>query len=135
MTTTTTTETTTTAAAISLSSFDNDKNKNKLEAVASGIPGKYCIDILKKQSNQNALTIADYLLALNTEINPSLTYKAHQIKTLAYLSLFCKQKPFIQMTRDDILAYLDSIRRPEESDPFHKWIGTYNLRRIYFQMS
>ena len=52
MTTTTTTETTTTAAAISLSSFDNDKNKNKLEAVTSGIPGKYCIDILKKQSNQ-----------------------------------------------------------------------------------
>jgi hypothetical protein len=52
MTTTTTTETTTTTAAISLSSFDNDKNKNKLEAVTSGIPGKYCIDILKKQSNQ-----------------------------------------------------------------------------------
>jgi hypothetical protein len=50
MTTTTTTETIT--AAISLSSFDNDKNKNKLEAVTSGIPGKYCIDILKKQSNQ-----------------------------------------------------------------------------------
>ena len=56
MTTTTTIETTTTTAAISLSSFDNDKNKNKnknkLEAVTSGIPGKYCIDILKKQSNQ-----------------------------------------------------------------------------------
>jgi hypothetical protein len=51
MTTTTTTAATTTAA-ISLSSFDNDKNKNKLEAVTSGIPGKYCIDILKKQSNQ-----------------------------------------------------------------------------------
>jgi hypothetical protein len=53
MTTTTTTETTTTTtAAISLSSFDNDKNKNKLEAVTSGIPGKYCIDILKNNQTK-----------------------------------------------------------------------------------
>jgi integrase len=35
------------------------------------------------------------------------------------------------MTRDDVLEYLNSHRRPEESDPLHKWIGTYNLRRIY----
>jgi hypothetical protein len=35
------------------------------------------------------------------------------------------------MTRTDIIQYLDSIRRTEEVDPLHKWIGTYNLRRIY----
>jgi integrase/recombinase XerD len=35
------------------------------------------------------------------------------------------------MTRDDVLQYLDSYRRSEESDPLHKWIGTYNLRRTY----
>jgi hypothetical protein len=69
---------------------------------------------------------------LNTEVNPSLIYKANQVKNLTYLSLFCKSKSFIEITRDDILAYLDSTRRPEESDPLHKSIGTYNLRRIYF---
>ena len=35
------------------------------------------------------------------------------------------------MARDDIWRYLDSHRRSEESDPLHKWIGTYNLRRVY----
>jgi integrase/recombinase XerD len=33
------------------------------------------------------------------------------------------------MTREDLLRYLDSLRRPEASDPLHKWIGTYNLRK------
>jgi hypothetical protein len=35
------------------------------------------------------------------------------------------------MTRDDILAYLNNCRKSEEIDPLHKWIGTYNTRRIY----
>jgi integrase len=37
------------------------------------------------------------------------------------------------MTRDNILSYLDNLRKPEESDPDHKWIGTYNLRKVYIQ--
>src|SRR5919197_5244299 len=121
------TSTTTTATTI----FDSDENDKKLKLATTGLPDSYTIH-LKKQSNQNALTIVDYILALNIEVNPSLTYKADQLKSLAYLSLFCKQKSFIKMTRDDVLAYLDSIKRPEESDPLHKWIGTYNLRRITF---
>jgi integrase len=35
------------------------------------------------------------------------------------------------MTRDDILSYLNTLCRPEELDPYHKWKGTYNLRRVY----
>jgi hypothetical protein len=34
------------------------------------------------------------------------------------------------MTRDDIIAFLDSFRKPESVDPFHKWIGTYNQYHI-----
>jgi integrase/recombinase XerD len=33
------------------------------------------------------------------------------------------------MTKEDILQYLDSFHRPEASDPLHKWIGSYNLKR------
>ena len=33
------------------------------------------------------------------------------------------------MTGEDILLYLDSFRKPEASDPLHKWIGTYTLKR------
>jgi hypothetical protein len=35
------------------------------------------------------------------------------------------------MTKDDVLQYLNSNRGSEESDPLHKWIGTYNLCRTY----
>ena len=30
------------------------------------------------------------------------------------------------MNREDVLLFLDSFRKPENSDPLHKWIGTYN---------
>ena len=35
------------------------------------------------------------------------------------------------MTRDDIISFLDSYRRPDTADSLHKWIGTYNLFRIH----
>jgi integrase/recombinase XerD len=49
---------------------------------------------------------------------------------LCLLSEFCNQKPFSKMTRKDVLGYLNSLRKSEEFDPYHKWIGTYNLRRV-----
>jgi hypothetical protein len=36
------------------------------------------------------------------------------------------------MTREDLLLCLDSFRKPEASDPLHKWVGTYNLYRTLF---
>jgi integrase len=39
---------------------------------------------------------------------------------------------FKDMTKEQILDFLDNLRKPEASDPLHKWIGTYNLFRIYF---
>jgi hypothetical protein len=33
------------------------------------------------------------------------------------------------MTREDILVYLNNLRKPEVSDPLHKWIGSYNEQR------
>jgi integrase len=129
---TATSSTTISATAFVVDSSDNDDDYNKkVKLVTEGLQS-YHAALLKKQSKQNALAIVDYLLALNTEINPSLAYKSNQLRTLTYPSEFCKQKPFIKMTRDDVLAYLDSIKRPEEADPLHQWIGTHNLRRIYF---
>jgi integrase len=82
---------------------------------------------------QNIETICNYFIALGAEINPSLMYKRNKLQVLCLLSEFYNnQKLFSDMIRNDILAYLDSLRRPEASDPEHKWIGIYNLRRIYF---
>jgi integrase len=69
---------------------------------------------------------------MNAEVNPVLANKQNQTQILCYLSEFCNQKAFINMTREDVVSYLDSLRKPEDSDPYHKWIGTYNLRSVYF---
>ncbi len=38
------------------------------------------------------------------------------------------------MTKQDILSYLNSLRKPHEQDPQHKWIGSYNNRlRVYIK--
>ena len=31
------------------------------------------------------------------------------------------------MTREDIVSYLNSLRKSIEVDPLHRWIGTHNL--------
>jgi hypothetical protein len=33
----------------------------------------------------------------------------------------------MKMKRENIVAYLNSLRKSEGIDPLHKWIGTYNL--------
>jgi integrase len=69
---------------------------------------------------------------MKTEINPSASYRQAQIQILCYLSSYHNSKIlFSEMTRDDIINYLDNLRRPEYVDPMHKWIGTYNTRRVY----
>ncbi|MGB6529793.1 MAG: hypothetical protein WBF33_16935, partial [Candidatus Nitrosopolaris sp.] len=81
-----------------------------------------------KTSNYNALTISEYVLSLRREINPSQNYTKMQIQALVELSEYLKQKPFEQLTREDVLSFLNKFRKTEDKDPLHKWIGTYNLK-------
>jgi hypothetical protein len=68
---------------------------------------------------------------MKREINPRLSYKKYTIQVLSELSKTVGiQKKFIDMTRDDILCYLDSCRKPENEDPLHKWIGSYNSKLV-----
>jgi integrase len=92
------------------------------------------------------------MISLKTEINPSDNYRKDTIKILAKFIIFCRRameerktgnssysegrtesgrKSLKQLDRENILAFLDSFRKPEASDPLHKWIGTYNLYRIH----
>jgi hypothetical protein len=58
--------------------------KDKIESIATGLED-YFVRLLKKQSSQNAETISDYILAMNTEVNPSIHHRTSQIRTLSYL--------------------------------------------------
>jgi integrase/recombinase XerD len=86
--------------------------------------------ILRQTSKENALIIAEYINTARREINISTGHRKSNIHTLYELSKFhLSKKNFKEMTGEDILLYLDSFRKPEASDPLHKWIGTYNLKR------
>jgi hypothetical protein len=82
-------------------------------------------------SAENALTISEYIMIMKTEINPSDNYRRDNIKLLIRFSMFHHNKAFKQIIRNDVLSFLESLRKPEASDPLHKWIGTYNLFRMY----
>ena len=62
-------------------------------------------------------------------------YRQVTINTLKQLSEFKDrapkdQIPFKRMTYDDILAFLNRLKKKDEEDPLHHWIGTYNGNRI-----
>jgi hypothetical protein len=80
-------------------------------------------------TRDNAHVICDYIIAMNTEINPSSNYRQTTIQVLVQLSKFLS-KPFNLMTREDVLAFLDRLRKPESLDPMHKWVGTYNIYTV-----
>ena len=102
----------------------------KVEAITAGLPARYSRTLKNEITQGNALIICDFISALKTEINLSDNYRRSNIERLVNLSRFHNQKPFADIKRDDVLAFLDSVRRPESLDPMHKWIGTYNLFMI-----
>jgi integrase len=108
--------------------------ERKLETVTEGLTREY-YNIFRKLSREDALTLMDYVISLNTEINPSDNYKKSVIKTVGKLMMLCQRsdndKPLMQLGREDLLAFLDSFRRSETQDPLHRWIGTYNLYRVH----
>ncbi|MBV9179388.1 MAG: hypothetical protein JO327_14015 [Nitrososphaeraceae archaeon] len=77
---------------------------------------------LSTLTNQdNAMTISNYLVALESEINPSRNYKQDIVDVLCNLSTRSNDKDFKQMKRqEDVLAFLNGLRKSESEDPLHK---------------
>jgi integrase/recombinase XerD len=109
-----------------------DLLEKKIILATEGITTKFSESTLRdKLSKENALAVANYIIAMKREINPRLNYIKSTIQFLSELSrVLGVEKHFVDMTRDDILFYLDKCRKPESEDPLHKWIGSYNLKRI-----
>jgi hypothetical protein len=82
-------------------------------------------------SKENALTVSNYILAMKREINPRPNYIKYTIQILSELARTVGiEKLFKDMTKEDVLYYLDSCRKSENKDRLHKWIGSYNTKRI-----
>jgi hypothetical protein len=100
----------------------------KLDVALKGQP-PYLKDHLKQYvSQENALTICDYILAYQVEASSlSDHHKTNVILTLKKLSTLHQNQPFRDMTKQEIIAYLDTHRKSEQKDPEHKWkAATYN---------
>ena len=86
---------------------------------------------LARISFKNASTICDHILAEQTEQNIKPSTAESKVKLLIWLSRYLNHKPFKEMTKQDVLAYLNSIRKPVSVDPQQRWIGSYNGRLRY----
>src|SRR5215813_9497235 len=95
---------------------------------------KFCELMLRDRnrlSKENALTVSDYIIAMKREVNPRFSYKKSTLQIIVELSKTIGiEKKFVDMTRDDVLSYLDRCRKLENQDPLHKWIGSYNTKLV-----
>jgi integrase len=112
----------------------NELLERKIVLATECFSGKLPELVLKDRnrlSKENSMIVCEYITAMKREINPRYNYVRSTIQFLSELSRTVGlYKKFIDMTRDDLLSYLDKGRKPENEDPLHKWIGSYNIRCI-----
>jgi hypothetical protein len=100
ITTTTTTPTTTTTTIDP--NFDR-----KLEIVTAGARPYIKQHLLTRITRENCITIVNYILAMQTEVGPSERYRIDMISKLKLLAEFHNPKSFRDMTRQDIIDFLE----------------------------
>jgi integrase len=93
---------------------------------------KKILTTMARTNPHNATIIYNYIVAQKNEQNIKESTVEGIIKKLVWLSSYLENKSFSEMTKVDILDYLNSIKKPSELDPTHKSIGTYNGRQMVF---
>jgi hypothetical protein len=92
---------------------------------------RYIVNSLKRmaeKSASNVKVICEYIMAEQNEINLKESTKEGKIKCLVRFSTYLNHKRFHTISRQDVLDYLTSLKKPESTDPQHKSVGTYNGR-------
>jgi integrase len=88
---------------------------------------KQCYNRILKLQNGNDDVLADYLVSYKRD-NPGIANSTLSI-TLLNLVRFAEKvnKPFTNMSYEDVLKHLDGFRKSESLDPNGRWRGMYNL--------
>ena len=106
----------------------------KIESITKSLRKQYfknSLVTLSKKNIENARTICNYIISEQTEINIKDSTKEGKIKILVWLSNhFQDKESYRNMTRNDILEYLNTLRKSPIEDPTQKWIGSYNGRQM-----
>ena len=85
---------------------------HKLDLITAGARPYLKEHLLNKISRENCLTIINYILAIQTETTLSDSYRLdtiHKLKQLAEVEYNPDNKKFREMTRQDILDFLDRL--------------------------
>lgn len=101
----------------------------KLDNATEGLKPQFVnmLQSLYLKSRDNALQVSNFLCSMKVESNLSVGHRKNFVFVLCKLSNHCNHLSYEQMSRDNIISFLESHRKLEASDPLHKWIGTYNL--------
>ncbi|WP_458742867.1 hypothetical protein [Candidatus Nitrosocosmicus sp. T] len=112
----------------------NSSITKRIDLLTKSCTKQYFNKILKNlaiANISNANTICDYIISEETEINIKNSTKEERIKVLVWLSNCHENKKlFKELTKQDILEFLNNLRKPISEDPTQRWIGTYNGRQI-----
>lgn len=97
----------------------------KLDDITAGAPPHVKERLLTKISRENCQTIINYILAVQTEVEPAQSYRIDIILKLKSFAEFHSPKTFQEVQRQDVVDFLDIFRKPESVDPLHKCVGTH----------
>jgi len=86
----------------------------KLERATEGLEPYFLEHLKTKISRENGIVIAEYISSMRIETNLSDNHRRGVITSLKLLSEFLNNKYFIDMTKEDVLSYLDRLRKPDE---------------------
>ncbi|HJS64335.1 MAG TPA: tyrosine-type recombinase/integrase, partial [Nitrososphaeraceae archaeon] len=81
---------------------------------------------------QNANILYNFIITEQNHTNVKLSTRLTYIKVICLFNRYLSYKDFTKITKNDILDYLNSLKRSESDDPTHKWINTYNTRQAIF---
>lgn len=108
-------------------SNDNDI-RHRITEATSGLSNHYFGMMTKRMSASNANLLARFIIQSRKDSIIAINTIKMYIDGVVYLENYREHKDFDKMVRNDIVAFLDSYRKPETVDPLHKWINTYNTR-------
>ena len=81
--------------------------ESKIEELSAGIPLSYSLH-LRSAGPNNVKVIVDYILTMKCEVNLSDHYKRDLIEVLSRFSKYSNNKPFKDLTRSDVVGFLDT---------------------------
>ncbi|MDN5847607.1 MAG: tyrosine-type recombinase/integrase [Candidatus Nitrosocosmicus sp.] len=115
--------------------YDNKGNYkiilDKIDQIARGQKPyikRILLNILNT-SSENAENICDFIIAERNEINIKESTIEWHVKVLGQIQRFHNYKEFKDLTKEDILNFLNSLRKSADEDPTNKSIGNRNNKQ------